>query len=1172
MSYKGAGSALALAFGNGRNAVNRRLVVLAALMLACVAALVVPALAKATPVVNPAESYQTRGATPIEVQVFASDVDEGDLSYAQGTSANGGTLTDFVPNGSGATATFTPGDGYGGLETVEVVVTNETTLETGSANVQVNVVPVARLLTGPGVDDQSLTNDNTPTFTFDATTGPNDGVVAGATFSCRIDGIPQGSCNSGSFTSSTLSDGSHNFSVRATSPNGTNDQFVLQEFDVDTVVPEDPTLEGPSGITNLTDLSWAFTVPEGVAECRLITPGEADPAWDVCAGPTADYTGLVDGDYTFEVRTKDDARNLSGVVSKSIEVDTVVDVTIDVAPVDGNLDARPTIEFSSTEDPDVTYECRIYEADAEEAPEYAACESPIQMPFLDKNVEYRFDVKVTDEATNTNDASTSWLQANTAPAIVAPEETLEAGETVTLNLGGSDADSDTITYTIVGEVEGGTLGEIDQDAGTVDFVTSEDAAGTYEIDYEVSDQREAGVTAGTAVIHVQPGTNFESTPGQDSFDETNNQTPTWTFSSPSGVTTFECRLDSTDPDNDPWEVCDGGEYTPATDLAEGMHTLEVRAVAEGLYADPTPAISTIEVDITAPDVTIDDTPVALSNVAAPTFSYSSTDDSATFECKVEPAVIDPEAPAIEFAACESGDAIAELEDGNYTFTVRPVDPSGNIGLEASYTWEADLTAPVIEMTSGLTEGAWTNLRKPSWDFTEADLNLVPESTTCTVDSQIDTVDCVGPWQPLNNLNDGMHTLHITSTDAAGNVGTVDVNFRVTTITPTAIVDSGPTSPSGPSASFSFVSTTDLGDDGRFECRTSLNGGAYSAWETCPSDLSLSGLSSGNRTLQVRAVDSAGNHSTGGAVGSWTWSTIGAAPDTVITSNVTNASQAAFGFNSPGNALATFECSLDGGDWGPCASPQSYNGLAAGDHTFEVRATNQVGTTDGSPATYSWTVAALVAPNTIIDSRPAASTTATDADFAFSASIASSTFECRVDGGAWAACTSPHSLTGLSVGEHNFEVRATANGKTDTSPSSYTWEVKAENVDPGEPQKCNPVPAKASASKAVTVAKRLRVKVRLSHRSAIADQNVTAKVLVNGKAPKGKLAKRLKKALKGVDLVSQGAVVGSLKAGKWTASFAAGDDTPSSLRVLIKRKKGKALRSSVPFTLRACPQS
>ena len=41
-----------------------------------------------------------------------------------------------------------------------------------------------------------------------------------------------------------------------------------------------------------------------------------------------------------------------------------------------------------------------------------------------------------------------------------------------------------------------------------------------------------------------------------------------------------------------------GSFTPGTDLAEGPHTLEVRAIAEGTYADPTPASSTITVSRT----------------------------------------------------------------------------------------------------------------------------------------------------------------------------------------------------------------------------------------------------------------------------------------------------------------------------------------------------------------------------------------------------------------------------------------------------------------------------------------------------------------------------------------------------------------------------------------------
>ncbi len=48
-----------------------------------------------------------------------------------------------------------------------------------------------------------------------------------------------------------------------------------------------------------------------------------------------------------------------------------------------------------------------------------------------------------------------------------------------------------------------------------------------------------------------------------------------------------------------WEPCDGGTYTPAVDLTEGPHGLLVRAT-NGALADPTPAVSLITVDLTAP--------------------------------------------------------------------------------------------------------------------------------------------------------------------------------------------------------------------------------------------------------------------------------------------------------------------------------------------------------------------------------------------------------------------------------------------------------------------------------------------------------------------------------------------------------------------------------------------
>jgi hypothetical protein len=64
------------------------------------------------------------------------------------------------------------------------------------------------------------------------------------------------------------------------------------------------------------------------------------------------------------------------------------------------------------------------------------------------------------------------------------------------------------------------------------------------------------------------------------------------------------------------------------------------------------------------------------------------------------------------------------------------------------------------------------------------------------------------------------------------------------------------------------------------------------------------------------------------------------------------------------------------------------------------------------------------PETTIDSGPSGTTTSTSATFAFSSSEAGSTFECSVDGAAFAACASPQDYDRLATRQHTFQLRAT----------------------------------------------------------------------------------------------------------------------------------------------------
>ena len=80
------------------------------------------------------------------------------------------------------------------------------------------------------------------------------------------------------------------------------------------------------------------------------------------------------------------------------------------------------------------------------------------------------------------------------------------------------------------------------------------------------------------------------------------------------------------------------------------------------------------------------------------------------------------------------------------------------------------------------------------------------------------------------------------------------------------------------------------------------------------------------------------------------------PDTSITSappTTTSSTSASFSFTSEANS--SFECKLDAGTFGACSPPKAYSGLAAGSHTFEVRARDAAGNLDATPARHTWTI-------------------------------------------------------------------------------------------------------------------------------------------------------------------------------------------------------------------------
>jgi len=91
------------------------------------------------------------------------------------------------------------------------------------------------------------------------------------------------------------------------------------------------------------------------------------------------------------------------------------------------------------------------------------------------------------------------------------------------------------------------------------------------------------------------------------------------------------------------------------------------------------------------------------------------------------------------------------------------------------------------------------------------------------------------------------------------------------------------------------------------------------------------------------------------------------------------------------------------------------------------------------------------PNTSITGGPAQGSTSTSssASFTFTGTNPPVTFQCRLDAGAFAACTSPKVYSNIANGSHTFTVRATNAGGTDATPPTRSWTVNVSGP-PGTP--------------------------------------------------------------------------------------------------------------------------
>jgi hypothetical protein len=628
---------------------------------------------------------------------------------------------------------------------------------------------------------------------------------------------------------------------------------------------------------------------------------------------------------------------------------TAPETTINSGP--SGLTASATASFTfSADEPGSTFACSL------DGAAFSACSSPQAYSGLAQGA-HSFAVRATDGAGNTDPtpASRSWTVDT-----LAPQTTINSGPS------GPTASS------------AASFG-FSADDGGASFACSLDGAPFTAC---ASPLNYSGLAEGSHTFAVRATDaigNTDSTPASRAWtvDTIVPAAPVMTSPANGSTTTSNTVVVAgTAEANSTVEVFDGttSQGTATSDAAgswtktlvsvgEGGHSYT--AVARDAAGNTSPASSpprVITVDTVAPQTTIDSGPSGTTSATSATFTFSANESGSSFACSLDGA---------PFTACASPQAYSGLTEGSHTFAVRATDRAGNTDpTPASRSWTVDVTAPtvttVVPVDGAASASPGTNVEAT---FSEAMDAATINGTTFTLSAFGSPVDATVTYDAATQtaiLNpDGALLVATTYTarvsggatgvaDLAGHPLTADVVWSFTTEAlpdadpPETTIDSGP---SGLTASATASFTFSADEPGStFDC--SLDGAAFSA---CTSPQAYSGLAQGAHSFVVRATDGAGNTDPTPASRSWTVDTL--APQTTINSGpsgTTASTSASFTFSADESG-SSFACSLDGAPFTACASPQAYSGLAESSHTFAVRATDNAGNPDPTPASRTWTI-------------------------------------------------------------------------------------------------------------------------------------------------------------------------------------------------------------------------
>ncbi|MDP8976476.1 MAG: SMP-30/gluconolactonase/LRE family protein, partial [Actinomycetota bacterium] len=791
--------------------------------------------------------------------------------------------------------------------------------------------PEPLITEGPG----PAGSDANPSWSFTGDTG--------VTFECQLSSggtvlSPLSPCTSPkSYDLSAQPDATYTFSVRQVDGGGNQSALAISDYTLDRSVPAAPAItSGPGTTGSDANPAWSFTGEAGAAfECQLSSAATVISGFGGCNSPKAyDLSAQPDATYTFSVRQRDAAGNVSGPATSDYTLDRGVPAppSITSGPGTTSSTANPTWAFSG--EAGATFECQL-SSGAAVISAFAPCTSPKAYDLsAQPDATYTFSARQRDAAGNVSAPATS-------------DYTLDRGVPAapTITSGPAPAGSDANpAWFFTGEP--GAAFECQLSTGATVISTfsacnspksydlSAQADGTYT--FSVRQRDAAGNTspATTSDYILDRGVPVAPTVTAPSPNPGNDATPTWSFTGETGAS-FECELTNGAAVVSAFGPCTSPHSPDLAAQPDGTYTFSVRQRdAAGNTSPATTSDYILDRGVpVAPSITSG--PGATASNANPTWAFTG-EPGATFECQLSSGATVISA----FSACNSPKSydLSAQADGNYIFSVRQRDAAGNTSAPATsdYTLDRDVpAAPAI--TSG--PGPTGNDANPAWSFTGEG----GATFECQLTSGAKVVSAFAPCSSpksydLTAEGDATYTFSVRQRDAAGNTSApATSDYALDRGVPAApTITSGP-GPAGNEANPAWSFTGEAG--AAFECQLSSGATVISAFAACSSSHSydLSAEPDATYTFSARQRDAAGNVSAP-ATSDYTLDRGVPAAPTITSGPGPAGSDANPAWSFTGEPGATFQCRLSSGAtvisaFASCSSPHSYDLSAEPDATY-----------------------------------------------------------------------------------------------------------------------------------------------------------------------------------------------------------------------------------------------